>query len=92
MSNSTKLAHSLLRQLIEVGVSDFVISPGSRNAPLAIALGEAASKEIIDVVLLITHLEFPKQVIIMLQLFVQVVPRRQIFTQPLWRLFIATTN
>ena len=48
MSNSTKLAHSLLRQLIEVGVSDFVISPGSRNAPLAIALGEAASKEIID--------------------------------------------
>ena len=48
MSNSTKLAHSLLRQLIEVGVSDFVISPGSRNAPIAIALGEAASKEIID--------------------------------------------
>ena len=48
MSNSTKLAHSLLRQLIEAGVSDFVISPGSRNAPLAIALGEAASKEIID--------------------------------------------
>ena len=48
MSNSTKLAHSLLRQLIEVGVSDFVISPGSRNAPLSIALGEAASKEIIN--------------------------------------------
>jgi len=48
LSNSTKLAHSLLRQLIEAGVSDFVISPGSRNAPLAIALGEAASKEIID--------------------------------------------
>jgi len=48
LSNSTKLAHSLLRQLIEFGVSDFVISPGSRNAPLAIALGEAASKEIID--------------------------------------------
>jgi len=46
--NSTKLAHSLVRQLIEVGVSDFVISPGSRNAPLAIAIGEAASKEIID--------------------------------------------
>jgi len=48
LSNSTKLAHSLLRQLIEVGVSDYVISPGSRNAPLAIALGEAASREIID--------------------------------------------
>ena len=48
MSNSTKLAHSLLRQLIEVGVSDFVVSPGSRNAPFLIALGEAASKQIID--------------------------------------------
>ncbi len=48
MSNSTKLAHSLLRQLIEVGVSDFVVSPGSRNAPFLIALGEAAKKQIID--------------------------------------------
>ena len=48
MSNSTKLAHALLRQLIEVGVSDFVVSPGSRNAPFLIALGEAASKQIID--------------------------------------------
>ena len=48
MSNSTKLAHSLLRQLIEVGVRHFVVSPGSRNAPLLIALGEAASKQIVD--------------------------------------------
>ncbi len=48
MSNSTKLAHALLRQLIEVGISDFVVSPGSRNAPFLIALGEAASKQIID--------------------------------------------
>jgi len=48
LSNSTKLAHALLRQLIEVGVSDFVVSPGSRNAPFLIALGEAASKQIID--------------------------------------------
>ena len=48
MSNSTKLAHALLRQLIEVGVSDFVVSPGSRNAPFLIALGEAANKQIID--------------------------------------------
>ncbi len=32
----------------EVGVSDFVVSPGSRNAPFLIALGEAASKQIID--------------------------------------------
>ena len=48
MSDSTKLAHSLLRQLIQLGVSDFVISPGSRNAPLTIALSEAASKQIIN--------------------------------------------
>lgn len=48
MINSTKLAHSLVRQLIELGVSDFVVSPGSRNAPLLIALGEAADKKLID--------------------------------------------
>lgn len=48
MINSTKLAHSLIRQLIELGVSDFVVSPGSRNAPLLIALGEAADKKLID--------------------------------------------
>jgi 2-succinyl-5-enolpyruvyl-6-hydroxy-3-cyclohexene-1-carboxylate synthase len=48
LSNSTKLAHSLLRQLIELGISDFVVSPGSRNAPLLIALGEAAQKQVID--------------------------------------------
>jgi len=48
LSNSTKLAHSLLRQLIQLGVNNFVISPGSRNAPLTIALSEAARKQIID--------------------------------------------
>jgi 2-succinyl-5-enolpyruvyl-6-hydroxy-3-cyclohexene-1-carboxylate synthase len=48
LNNSTKLAHSLLQQLIEVGVSEFVVSPGSRNAPFLIALGEAANKQIID--------------------------------------------
>ena len=48
MSNSTKLAHAVLRQLIEAGVSDFVVSPGSRNAPLLTALGEAAEKQIIE--------------------------------------------
>ena len=46
--NSTKLARSLIRQLIELGISDFVISPGSRNAPLLIALGEAANEKLID--------------------------------------------
>ena len=40
MNSSTKLAHSVIRDLIEVGVSNFVTSPGSRNAPLLIALNE----------------------------------------------------
>ncbi len=39
--NSTSLARDIVRQLIENGVSDFVLSPGSRNAPLSIALHEA---------------------------------------------------
>ena len=39
--NSTALARDIIRQLIENGISDFVISPGSRNAPLTIALFEA---------------------------------------------------
>ncbi|MEI6294589.1 MAG: 2-succinyl-5-enolpyruvyl-6-hydroxy-3-cyclohexene-1-carboxylic-acid synthase [Actinomycetes bacterium] len=39
--NSTSLARDIVRQLIEIGVSDFVLSPGSRNAPLSIALHEA---------------------------------------------------
>ncbi len=39
--NSTTLARDIVRQLIENGVSDFVLSPGSRNAPLSIALHEA---------------------------------------------------
>ena len=48
MNSSTKLAHSVIRDLIEVGVSNFVISPGSRNAPLLIALNEASEKQLID--------------------------------------------
>jgi len=48
MNSATKLAHSIIRQLIESGVSDFVLSPGSRNAPLAIALQEAAKKNLIE--------------------------------------------
>jgi 2-succinyl-5-enolpyruvyl-6-hydroxy-3-cyclohexene-1-carboxylate synthase len=48
MISSTKLAHSIIRELIECGVNQFVLSPGSRNAPLAIALHEAASKNLID--------------------------------------------
>ena len=48
MSNSTDLARQTIRKLIESGVSDFVISPGSRNAPLSIALHEAHSKGLIE--------------------------------------------
>jgi 2-succinyl-5-enolpyruvyl-6-hydroxy-3-cyclohexene-1-carboxylate synthase len=48
LNSSTKLAHSVIRDLIEVGVSNFVISPGSRNAPLLIALNEASEKQLID--------------------------------------------
>ena len=48
MNSSTKLAHSVIRDLIEVGVSNFVISPGSRNAPLLIALNEASENQLID--------------------------------------------
>jgi 2-succinyl-5-enolpyruvyl-6-hydroxy-3-cyclohexene-1-carboxylate synthase len=47
MSQSTNLARSTVRQLIELGISDVVISPGSRNAPLSLAFAEAASKNLI---------------------------------------------
>jgi len=46
--NATTLARNLIRQLIEFGVSDFVLSPGSRNAPLSIALHEAESAGLIN--------------------------------------------
>jgi 2-succinyl-5-enolpyruvyl-6-hydroxy-3-cyclohexene-1-carboxylate synthase len=48
VSNATDLARQTIRNLIELGVSDFVISPGSRNAPLSIALHEAKSQGIIE--------------------------------------------
>ena len=48
MSSSTDLARQTIRKLIESGVSDFIISPGSRNAPLSIALHEAKSLGIIE--------------------------------------------
>ena len=46
--SSTDLARSTIRQLLELGISDFVISPGSRNAPLTIALVEAANRGLAD--------------------------------------------
>ena len=48
MSVSTTLARSTVRQLIEIGVQDFVLSPGSRNAPLSIALYQAEKKGLIN--------------------------------------------
>lgn len=48
MSTSTNLARSLIKYLIENNIYNFVISPGSRNAPLSIAVYEASEKGLID--------------------------------------------
>jgi 2-succinyl-5-enolpyruvyl-6-hydroxy-3-cyclohexene-1-carboxylate synthase len=48
MVSASHLARSVVRQLIELGVRDFVLSPGSRNAPLSIALNDAAKKGLIE--------------------------------------------
>ena len=34
---STELARSVVAALLEAGVSDVVLAPGSRNAPLSLA-------------------------------------------------------
>lgn len=41
MNPSTQLARGIVRQLIEAGITDVVLSPGSRNAPISIALYSA---------------------------------------------------
>ena len=46
--NATKLARQTIRELLELGICDFVISPGSRNAPLTIAVHEAAQAGLAD--------------------------------------------
>ena len=48
VSSATDLARQTIRKLIEFGVSNFVISPGSRNAPLSIALQEAEQRGVIE--------------------------------------------
>jgi 2-succinyl-5-enolpyruvyl-6-hydroxy-3-cyclohexene-1-carboxylate synthase len=48
LSTSTDLARATIRSLIECGVNAFVLSPGSRNAPLSIALHEASNKGLVD--------------------------------------------
>jgi len=45
---STELAQQIVRDFIEHGITDFVLSPGSRNAPLSIALYEAEQRGLID--------------------------------------------
>jgi len=47
MSESTSLARVIVRQIIEAGIKDVVISPGSRNAPLSIAFYQASKKGLI---------------------------------------------
>lgn len=45
---STELAQKIIRDFIEHGITDFILSPGSRNAPLSIALYEAEQRGLID--------------------------------------------
>ena len=47
MSQATRLARVIVRQIIEAGITDAVISPGSRNAPLSLALVAAQDKGLI---------------------------------------------
>jgi 2-succinyl-5-enolpyruvyl-6-hydroxy-3-cyclohexene-1-carboxylate synthase len=44
---STLLARVIVRQILEAGVTDVVISPGSRNAPLSLAFYQASKKNVI---------------------------------------------
>jgi 2-succinyl-5-enolpyruvyl-6-hydroxy-3-cyclohexene-1-carboxylate synthase len=46
---STLLARVIVRQMIEAGVTDVVISPGSRNAPLSLAFYQASTKGLIKI-------------------------------------------
>ena len=47
LNTSTTLARTIVRQILEAGITDVVISPGSRNAPLSIAFFQAASRDLI---------------------------------------------
>ena len=44
MNTSTELARALVLQIIERGITDVVLSPGSRNAPLSIAIYAAEER------------------------------------------------
>jgi 2-succinyl-5-enolpyruvyl-6-hydroxy-3-cyclohexene-1-carboxylate synthase len=47
MNQATKLARVIIRQILEAGITDAVISPGSRNAPLSLALVAAQKRGLI---------------------------------------------
>ena len=49
VNNSTSLARVVVRQIIESGITDVVISPGSRNAPLSLAFFAAAERNLIKI-------------------------------------------
>ncbi len=49
MNDSTKLARVIVRQIVEAGITDVVISPGSRNAPLSLAFYAAAEQNLIKI-------------------------------------------
>ena len=49
VNNSTSLARVIVRQIIEAGITDVVISPGSRNAPLTLAFFEASQEGLIKI-------------------------------------------
>ena len=49
VNNSTSLARVIVRQIIEAGVTDVVISPGSRNAPLSLAFFAASREGLITI-------------------------------------------
>ena len=48
MSESTTLARVIVRQILESGITDAVLSPGSRNAPLSSAFYEAQQRGLIN--------------------------------------------
>ena len=47
MNNSTSLARVIVRQIIEAGITDVVVSPGSRNASLSLAFFAASKRGLI---------------------------------------------
>lgn len=47
MNSATQLARVIVRQILEAGITDVVISPGSRNAPLSLAFYQAHQRGLI---------------------------------------------